>query len=71
MGRVSQGRIVSKKIWCWTALDCSDGETPEAEQFALKFGSEELAGGFHEAFNKARAQAEPAPYSPPRLPWLT
>ena len=39
----------SDKCWVWTALDCAD-EEPAAEQFALKFGSPELAAKFKEAF---------------------
>jgi len=73
----------SEKIWVWTALDCSDSETPVAEQFALAFGNAELAAKFKEEFNQAKTQpsasanssgglqtaakASPAKASPPQV----
>lgn len=45
----------SKKTWCWLAQDWSEGELV-VERFALKFGSEELAEKFKEAFIDAKAQ---------------
>jgi len=55
----------SSKCWVWTAQDCSDGEIV-VEQFALKFGTPELASQFEEEFNKAKnpAAASATPEEP-------
>lgn len=43
----------SDKIWVWTAQDIADGELA-VEQFALKFGTSDLAKAFKEAFDDAK-----------------
>lgn len=43
----------SQKIWCWCAQDFAEGHL-EVERFALKFGTEELANKFKEAFDDAK-----------------
>jgi len=45
----------SQKILCWCAQDWSEGEMA-VERFALKFGTEDFAKKFHEAFNDAKVQ---------------
>eukprot|EP00746_Dinoflagellata_sp_MGD_P003416 gnl/MRDRNA2_/MRDRNA2_106638_c0_seq1.p1 gnl/MRDRNA2_/MRDRNA2_106638_c0~~gnl/MRDRNA2_/MRDRNA2_106638_c0_seq1.p1 ORF type:complete len:1475 (+),score=417.25 gnl/MRDRNA2_/MRDRNA2_106638_c0_seq1:99-4523(+) len=45
----------SEKCWVWTSQDCADGEMV-TEQFALKFGTAELAQKFKEAFDEAKVQ---------------
>jgi hypothetical protein len=45
----------SQKIWCWSAQDFAEGSL-EVERFALKFGQEEFALKFKEAFDDAKAQ---------------
>lgn len=45
----------SSKCWVWSALDWSDGDQQQVEQFALKFSSPELATKFQAAFNAAKA----------------
>eukprot|EP00929_Paragymnodinium_shiwhaense_P022607 TRINITY_DN143_c0_g2_i1.p1 TRINITY_DN143_c0_g2~~TRINITY_DN143_c0_g2_i1.p1 ORF type:complete len:2603 (-),score=942.64 TRINITY_DN143_c0_g2_i1:139-7947(-) len=44
----------SKKCWVWSAQDCSEGDV-QVERLALKFGTEELAEGFRDAFEAAKA----------------
>jgi len=48
----------SEKCWVWTAQDFSDGEL-QVEQFALKFGTPELATKFQTAFEQAKRPAAP------------
>mmetsp|Transcript_103663 Transcript_103663/g.332243 ORF Transcript_103663/g.332243 Transcript_103663/m.332243 type:complete len:627 (-) Transcript_103663:176-2056(-) len=48
--RPNQG---SEKCWVWTAQDFAEEEAA-VEQFALKFGSKELADKFKEAFDSAK-----------------
>jgi len=43
----------NEKIWVWTTPDSSE-DSLETQQFALKFGSVELAFVFKEAFNAAK-----------------
>eukprot|EP00931_Biecheleriopsis_adriatica_P025011 TRINITY_DN15459_c0_g2_i1.p1 TRINITY_DN15459_c0_g2~~TRINITY_DN15459_c0_g2_i1.p1 ORF type:complete len:345 (-),score=96.32 TRINITY_DN15459_c0_g2_i1:33-1067(-) len=45
----------SEKCWVWIAPDCA-GNEQVVELFALKFGSEELAQAFKEAFDDAKAK---------------
>eukprot|EP00928_Gymnodinium_smaydae_P057478 TRINITY_DN40717_c0_g1_i1.p1 TRINITY_DN40717_c0_g1~~TRINITY_DN40717_c0_g1_i1.p1 ORF type:complete len:303 (-),score=97.64 TRINITY_DN40717_c0_g1_i1:175-1083(-) len=45
----------SDKIWVWVAQDYAEGDV-EVEQFALKFGTTELAAKFKEAFESAREE---------------
>lgn len=47
----------SERCWVWTAPDCADGGEQQVEQFALKFGTPELAKEFKEAFDKAKRSA--------------
>lgn len=47
----------SAKCWVWTVIDCADGE-PVVEQFALKFGTPELAAKFFEAYEEAKGAPE-------------
>lgn len=44
----------SEKCWVWTAQDYSEGEQV-VEQFALKFGTAELAKAFKDAFDNAKS----------------
>eukprot|EP00931_Biecheleriopsis_adriatica_P025010 TRINITY_DN15459_c0_g1_i1.p1 TRINITY_DN15459_c0_g1~~TRINITY_DN15459_c0_g1_i1.p1 ORF type:complete len:1727 (-),score=475.66 TRINITY_DN15459_c0_g1_i1:61-5241(-) len=44
----------SEKCWVWTTQDFAEDEKV-VEQFALKFGSKELAQAFKEAFDSAKA----------------
>jgi len=43
----------NEKIWVWTTPDCSE-DSLETQQFALKFGTVELANVFKEAFDAAK-----------------
>ena len=52
----------SEKCWVWTAQDFSD-EEGSVDQFALKFGSAELANAFKEAFDKAKVLNAEVPYN--------
>lgn len=49
----------SNKCWCWVAQDWADNEK-QTEKFALKFGTEELAAAFQEAFADAKARNKAA-----------
>jgi FKBP-type peptidyl-prolyl cis-trans isomerase len=50
----------SEKCWVWTANgDVADAdEPPQTEQFALKFGSADLAAAFKEAFDKVKTKPD-------------
>lgn len=57
----------STKCWVWNAQDCSDGEIV-TEQFALKFGTAELANAFLEAFNQGKSPAPAVASEEPAQP---
>jgi hypothetical protein len=51
----------NEKCWTWTVHDCADPDEPQVEQFALRFGSEELAAAFKEAFDKVKTKPDGKP----------
>lgn len=53
------------KAWIWYAMDFSE-DTPNMEQFSIRFKTADIAGKFNSAFDEAREKSHEEPSTPER-----